>query len=114
MEYKSKNTRQIIGTSYHGYHISITPNQLIKFCKEQNFDFNFDNTGKEKVNLQAVVQNKNFEWCTVYDWKEYEELNMNMYYEFHIGGHNEDSTVQMYLELKNWLINKDWSDGLIK
>ena len=73
------------GTSYHGVNINTTPQKLIDILGEPDY---FTNDGSDKTNMDYSLETDNGVKFTIYDWKEYQSLNLNDTYEFHIGGNN--------------------------
>lgn len=67
--------------SFHGCTIWATPNQLIEVLGEPSF---IENTGEDKVNMEWLLKVDDT-YFTVYDWKEYEPLDMDCHYSWHVG-----------------------------
>jgi len=70
------------GTSFHGHTVTATPNQIIKALGEPQYGCN---DGQDKTNFDWICETNDGAVFTIYDWKEYSQLNMDSYYEFHIG-----------------------------
>ena len=58
------------------------------------------NTGEDKVNMEWVCESRDGFVFTIYDWKEYEPLNEEYEYGFHIGGFSEKQTKIAKAELE--------------
>ena len=73
-------------TSFHNVTIDTTPNKLIELCEIYDIEYHECNTGEDKCNFDFdfYVPSEDL-YFTVYDWKEYEPLQLDTTYEFHIG-----------------------------
>jgi hypothetical protein len=80
------------GSSFHGTTIHTTPQKLIDLAESNNIPYNEYNDGSDKTNFDFSFQVGEDLQFTVYDWKEYRELNLNREYCFHIGGIDKSST----------------------
>ena len=89
-----------LGTSYHNDTVTCSVNDLKTILGKPEYE---DNTGMDKVNFQWVCQTDNGDIFTIYDWKEYRELDENEYIEWHIGGHTGNVTYQAKIELNDML-----------
>ena len=76
------SNKSACGTSFHGHTVTATPNQLIEALGEPQFGWN---DGQDKTNFDWICETNDGAVFTIYDWKEYSQLNMDSYYEFHIG-----------------------------
>jgi hypothetical protein len=76
------SNKSAAGTSFHGHTVTATPNQLIEALGEPQFGWN---GGQDKCNFDWICETNDGAVFTIYDWKEYKPLNMDSYYEFHIG-----------------------------
>ena len=92
-------------TSYHGHDIRTTPNQLIKLAEKYDIEYDFNNTGEDKTNLDIEFMTKDGVVFTVYDWKEYKPLFMDVNYDFHIGAKSSYNAMKAQGELRKELIN---------
>ncbi len=83
------------GTSYHHVNITTTPSELIELCEELDIEYSENNTGEDKTNFdfEFYVPEEDL-YFTVYDWKEYQPLNLNNSYEFHIGAKDTMSSLE--------------------
>lgn len=73
---------QTEGTSFHHCVINTTPNKLIKVLGQPASS---NNNGEDKVNMEWCVIAHDGSVGTVYDWKEGAPLELDCYYDFHIG-----------------------------
>jgi hypothetical protein len=78
--------------SFHGTTILATPQSLIDLADSRNIHYESQNDGNDKTNFDFDFQYGKKLQFTVYDWKEYHVLNLDRYYEFHIGGYNGEDT----------------------
>jgi hypothetical protein len=90
------------GTSFHDITITTTVNELVRVLGYPGED---NNTGEDKVNFEWECETKGGYVVTIYDWKEYRELDFNEKIEFHIGGKNRFETYEAKDELLK-LLNK--------
>lgn len=81
--------QQATGTSFHDSEIVTTVKILKKILGNPRYE---DNTGRDKVNFDWVMETKFGNVFTVYDYKEYRKLKLNEKIHFHIGGMNADIT----------------------
>ena len=77
------------GSSWFGDLIVTNYPKLIEILGRPTFD---DNIGQDKVNMEWVCESREGFVFTIYDWKEYEPLNEEYEYGFHIGGFSEKET----------------------
>lgn len=78
----AKRSDELVGGSFHNVTITSTINDLMLVLGEPQV---FDNTGRDKVNVEwSVITNKGF-YFTIYDWKEYRVLGLDETIRFHIG-----------------------------
>ena len=77
------------GSSWFGDLIVTNYPKLIEILGRPTFD---DNTGQDKTNMEWVCRSREGFVFTIYDWKEYEPLNEEYEYGFHIGGFSEKQT----------------------
>jgi len=85
------------GSSWFGDLIVTNYPKLIEILGRPTFD---DNTGQDKVNMEWVCESREGFVFTIYDWKEYEPLNEEYEYGFHIGGFSEKQTKIAKAELE--------------
>ena len=85
------------GSSWFGDLIMTTYPKLIEILGQPTFD---DNTGQDKTNMEWVCESRDGFVFTIYDWKEYEPLNEEYNYGFHIGGFSEKQTKIAKAELE--------------
>jgi hypothetical protein len=85
------------GSSWFGDLIITTYPKLIEILGQPTFN---DNTGEDKVNMEWVCESREGFVFTIYDWKEYEPLNEEYEYGFHIGGFSEKQTKIAKAELE--------------
>jgi len=74
------------GTSFHDVTISASVQDLINVLGEPTIQ---DNTGEDKVNFEWDLETDEGDVFTIYDWKEYRELDLNERIEWHIGAHSK-------------------------
>ena len=85
------------GSSWFGDLIITTYPKLIEILGQPTFN---DNTGQDKTNMEWVCESREGFVFTIYDWKEYEPLNEEYNYGFHIGGFSEKQTKIAKAELE--------------
>lgn len=85
------------GSSWFGDLIVTTYPKLIEILGQPTFD---DNTGQDKTNMEWVCESREGFVFTIYDWKEYEPLNEEYNYGFHIGGFSEGETKKAKAEIE--------------
>ena len=105
MTLKQPTSADYTGTSYHNVDITTTPSDLIELCKELDIEYSENNTGEDKVNFDFdfYVPEEDL-YFTVYDWKEYQPLNLDSSYEFHIGAKDQASSFEAQEILTEFLI----------
>ena len=105
MTLKQPTSATQVGTSYHNVDITTTPSALIELCEELDILYQENNTGEDKVNFDFdfYVPEKDL-YFTVYDWKEYQRLNLDSSYEFHIGAKDQASSFEAQEILTEFLI----------
>ncbi|MFW9948528.1 MAG: hypothetical protein ACFFKA_00205 [Candidatus Thorarchaeota archaeon] len=69
--------------SFHNVYLTSTINELSNILGEPQC---YENTGKDKVNVQWNCITDDGIKFTIYDWKEYRVLDLDESVEFHIGG----------------------------
>ena len=85
------------GSSWFGDLFITTYPKLIEILGQPTFN---DNTGQDKTNMEWVCESREGFVFTIYDWKEYEPLNEEYNYGFHIGGFSEKQTKIAKAELE--------------
>jgi hypothetical protein len=84
------------GTSFHNTTIKATVNELTAVLNAPDYS---ENRGDDKVNFEWNLETDNGDIFTVYDWKEYRELDPNEPIIWHIGGMSESVTLQAKAEI---------------
>jgi len=84
------------GTSFHDVVIKASVNHLISVLGEPSYQ---NNTGEDKVNFEWDCETEDGDVFTIYDWKEYRELDLDELIEFHIGAHSKSVSNVAYDEL---------------
>jgi hypothetical protein len=90
------------GTSFHNVTIKTSVNKLKSVLGEPEFE---DNTGEEKVNFEWDLETSEGDVVSLYDWKQYREIDEDEIIEFHIGAHSKSVSNVAFNELKA-LLNK--------
>lgn len=80
--------KSLNGTSFHMSTVSATVNQLKQVLGEVRYTGDFD----DKVQNEWLMELKNGDVFTVYDWKEYKQYSNDDVIEWHIGGHDRTIT----------------------
>jgi hypothetical protein len=91
-----KTNKSANGTSFYGVTITTSVNELIRVLGEPTY---YNNTGGDKVNFEWICETEDGDVVTIYDWKEYRKIDSNEEIEFHLGGHNEYTTLKGLEEL---------------
>ncbi len=84
------------GTSFYDVTFKASVNQLINVIGEPTME---DNTGDDKVNFDWHMETDNGDVFTIYDWKEYRELDMNENIEWHVGAKSKSVSTVAKVEL---------------
>lgn len=84
------------GTSFFGTCITASVEVMKKALGGTWYE---GNTGKDKVNIEWVLETEDGDVFTVYDWKEYRPLNESDVIEWHIGGHRKEVTEKALSEI---------------
>ena len=90
------STQTGMGTSYHRVSIRTTVNELIELIGEPQHS---DNTGREKVNFMWECETSNEKVFTIYDWKQYQSLDLDEEFDFHIGAKDKITSIEAKYEL---------------
>ena len=92
------------GTSFQGVTIFASVQDLTRAFGEPTIQ---DNTGEDKVNFVWDLETDDEEVFTIYDWKEYRELDLNEQIEWHIGSRSRhisgDAQYEVMRELGNYV-----------
>ena len=84
------------GTSFHNHTFTATVDDLRNVLGQPKFE---SNDGQDKVNFDWIMETEDGEPFTVYDWKEYRQLDENEDIEWHIGGRSGLTTGQALSEI---------------
>lgn len=84
---KLKDSSKIIGTSFHGDYIVISPNKLKDVFGEPSFAGSSD----DKTQAEWHLEYDNIPFA-FYDWKEYEDFAYNKEIQYHIGTHTAEES----------------------
>ena len=91
-----KTFKSAIGTSFHDVTVTTTYNTLVQILGDPNHG----KSGDGKTNYEWVVTDKNGNVCTIYDWKEYRDIDFDENITWHIGGKNSaiENKLAEYIE----------------
>lgn len=92
--------KSAFGTSFHGTTIIASVTDLRQILGLEQYEAN---DGNDKTNFEWIMETDNGDVFTVYDWKEYRVLDENEILEWHIGGHDENVTIQALNEMNEAL-----------
>ena len=92
-----KGIEAAIGSSWFQEVVITTYPKLKEILGRPTFE---DNTGQDKTNMEWVCESREGFVFTIYDWKEYEPLNEEYNYGFHIGGFSEEETKKAKAEIE--------------
>jgi hypothetical protein len=99
-----KTNQNADGTSFQNVTFKASMQDLINVFGEPDYE---DNTGNDKVNFEWVMETDNGDVFTIYDWKEYRELDLNEQIGWHIGSHSKiissEAQYQVMRELGNYV-----------
>lgn len=84
------------GTSFHDHTFTATVAELRRVLGQPKFE---SNDGEDKVNFDWIMETEDGEVFTVYDWKEYRQLDEDETVEWHIGGRSGLTTGQARSEI---------------
>ncbi len=84
------------GTSFHDHTFTATVDDLRNVLGQPKFE---SNDGQDKVNFDWIMETEDGEPFTVYDWKEYRQLDENEDIEWHIGGRSGLTTGKALSEI---------------
>ena len=88
------------GTSYFGQIISSSVSELKEKLGEPQYS---ENDRTDKVNFEWECETEEGDVFTIYDWKEYREIDETETIHFHIGGKSERVAKVAVSELKTLL-----------
>ena len=91
-----KTIKSTSGTSFYDVTFKASVNKLISIIGEPTME---DNTGEDKVNFDWHMENDGGDVFTIYDWKEYRELDKNEIIEWHIGAKSKSVSTVAKVEL---------------
>ena len=86
-------------TSYHNVQIRTTINKLKALADKIGAEYFEPDHINEKSQFDFEFETESGVFFTVYDWKEYRELNHNEVLSFHIGSENEIGSIEAKQEL---------------
>jgi hypothetical protein len=99
-----KSTKNTDGTSFQDVTFKASVQQLTNVFGEPDYGYN---TGEDKVNFEWEMETDEGEVFTIYDWKEYRELDLDETIEWHIGSHSRsissDAQYEVIRELGNYV-----------
>ena len=84
------------GTSFHNHTFIATVDDLRNVLGKPQFE---SNDGEDKSNFDWIMETEDGEVFTVYDWKEYRQLDENEDIEWHIGGRSGLTTGKALSEI---------------
>lgn len=87
-------------TSFHDSTITCTYADLVEGIGEPQES---NNRGEDKVNFCWTCETESGEVFTIYDWKEYRQIDEFDEIEWHIGGYSRSETEEALSELLNHL-----------
>ena len=88
----AKHTKQSAsGKSFHGVKFKATPQQLINLFPNS---YDEQNDGRDKTNFDFTLETESGKVFTIYDWKEYRPLRMDEVVEWHVGAHDEVTSIE--------------------
>ena len=94
--------KSLNGTSFHMSTVSATVNELKQVLGEVRYTGEFD----DKVQNEWLMELKNGDVFSVYDWKEYKQYSNDDVIEWHIGGHDRTITERAKQQLIKLLNEK--------
>jgi len=84
------------GTSFHDHTFTATVDDLRNVLGQPKFE---SNDGQDKCNFDWIMETEDGTVFTVYDWKEYRQLDENEDIEWHIGGRSGLTTGKALSEI---------------
>ena len=84
------------GTSFHNHTFTATVDDLRNVLGQPYCE---QNDGEDKVNFEWIMETEDGTVFTVYDWKEYRQLDENEDIEWHIGGRSGLTTGKALSEI---------------
>lgn len=99
-----KSNQSTNGTSFQDVTFKASVNQLTNVFDEPDYGYN---TGEDKTNFEWEMETDNGDVFSIYDWKEYRELNLDETIEWHIGSNSRsissDAQYEVLRELGNYV-----------
>jgi hypothetical protein len=92
--------KSVNGTSFHNTVIHATVSQLRQILGQPVYECN---DSGDKVNFEWEMETKSGTVFTVYDWKEYRQIDEDEVIEWHIGGYRSIETAEAAIEISNAL-----------
>lgn len=92
--------KSVNGTSFHNTVIHATVSQLRQILGQPVYECN---DSGDKVNFEWEMETESGKVFTVYDWKEYRQIDEDEEIEWHIGGHRSIDTIEAADEIMNEL-----------
>jgi len=93
---KKATNDSTIGTSFHGTTVLLTRDQLTTILGDWN---DYPSDIHDKVQYEWDVQLNSDDVFTVYDWKEYREVDSDEEIYWHIGGLDKETTEQAKVKI---------------
>lgn len=94
------------GTSFHNIEFKASPRDLIDLYGQPTY---LDNTGSDKINFEWEMKTDDGRVFSIYDWKEYRELELDEQIDWHIGAHDKATSIDAQYE-----IMRDFRDSKIE
>jgi hypothetical protein len=88
-------SKTVNGTSFYGDAITATLSDLKRVLGEPYYNGSIE----DKVQNEWLMETNDGKVFTVYDWKIYRPYNNNELIDWHIGGHNKETTQQAKQEI---------------
>ena len=95
-----KTNKSSDGTSFHRVTIKSTISKLWDLIGDPDY---FENTGKDKVNVEWIRESALGHIITIYDWKYNRSIGFDEEIEFHLGGQSKMHTLKAKEELELYL-----------
>ena len=97
-----KRTKKLLsGTSFHGSTVLASRNELISIL---SWPHHMDPDPNEKVQYEWFLETSDGDVFTIYDWKEYRDVDEDDLIKWHIGGFDGNATEQGRHEVSMALI----------
>jgi hypothetical protein len=94
------------GTSFHNIEFNASPRDLIDLYGQPTY---LDNTGSDKINFEWEMETDDGRVFSIYDWKEYRELELDEQIDWHIGARDKATSIDAQYE-----IMRDFRDSKIE